>query len=130
MYAFEHLQYSIYGFAPKEQKCANVVTKSFVFLNDLFTGAVKKLILIVLLYYAEVTMESFCSLDELVADAKKHFLVLIKFGTLENLKSLQNGSLYMKNLSKESKQILRSAFSNSIISAVPEGFIKKQTVRV
>lgn len=43
-------------------------------------------------------MESFCSLDELVADAKKHFLVLIKFGTLENLKSLQNGSLYMKNL--------------------------------
>lgn len=38
-------------------------------------------------------MESFCSLDELVADAKKHFLVLIKFGTLENLKSLQNGSL-------------------------------------
>ena len=74
------------------------MTKSFVFLNDLFTGAVKKLILIVLLYYAEVTMESFCSLDELVADAKKHFLVLIKFGTLENLKSLQNGSLYMKNL--------------------------------
>ena len=98
LYAFEHLQYSISGFAPKEQNCANVVTKSFVFLNDLFTGAVKKLILIVLLYYAEVTMESFCSLDELVADAKKHFLVLIKFGTLENLKSLQNGSLYMKNL--------------------------------
>ena len=26
LYAFEHLQYSIYGFAPKEQNCANVVT--------------------------------------------------------------------------------------------------------
>ena len=26
LYAFEHLQYSIYGFAPKEQKRANVVT--------------------------------------------------------------------------------------------------------
>ena len=48
-------------------------------------------------------MESFCSLDELVADAKKHFLVLIKFGTLENLKSLQNGSLYMKNLTSLDK---------------------------
>ena len=26
LYAFEHLQYSISGFAPKEQNCANVVT--------------------------------------------------------------------------------------------------------
>ena len=33
LYAFEHLQYSIYGFAPKEQKCANVVTKSCCFLQ-------------------------------------------------------------------------------------------------
>lgn len=43
-------------------------------------------------------MDGFDSLDALVAESKKQFHMLIKFGTLENLECFQCGSLYMKNL--------------------------------
>ena len=43
-------------------------------------------------------MDRFNSLDALVAESKKKFHMLIKFGSLENLERFQSGSLYMKNL--------------------------------
>ena len=43
-------------------------------------------------------MDKFNSLDALVAESKKEFHMLIKFGSLENLERFQGGSLYMKNL--------------------------------
>lgn len=42
-------------------------------------------------------MDRFNSLDALVAESKKKFHMLIKFGSLENLERFQSGSLYMKN---------------------------------
>ena len=39
-------------------------------------------------------MDRFNSLDALVAESKKKFHMLIKFGSLENLERFQSGSLY------------------------------------
>lgn len=38
------------------------------------------------------------SFEELVNKYKKNFFMLIKFGSQENLKKLQHGQIYMKNL--------------------------------
>lgn len=43
-------------------------------------------------------MDSFDSLEELVEERKRHFHMLIKFGSKENLEKLQHGEIYMKNL--------------------------------
>lgn len=43
-------------------------------------------------------MDTFDSLEELVEERKKHFHMLIKFGSKENLEKLQHGQVYMKNL--------------------------------